>query len=255
MRSFFKCVTAVLSVVLLLSLVASCYSGESFDDGLPDEAPVDQTPSVENVDFSNTTIAFLGDSITYGYVTKKGGQYENPYPALVENLLGAKKVYNYGVGGSTLSRGNKYYQPFIDRCLEMEEDIDIIGVMGGTNDFYKGVPLGEPTDTVETTVYGALNILAERLKERYPNAQIFFMSPLPTGDYATNALGYSTRDIRNIVLDVANKNGFGFLDMYYVSGFEKEMKTDKTDGTHPSQELLIDTIAPKIAAFIKENYK
>ena len=57
-------------------------------------------------------MACLGDSITYGYVTKQGGQYENPYPKLLQSTLGLQECYNYGVGSSTLALGDKSYKSF-----------------------------------------------------------------------------------------------------------------------------------------------
>lgn len=206
------------------------------------------------VDFSNTTIAFLGDSITYGYVTKQGGQYENPYPKLVGQILGAKESINYGRGSSTLASGENSYKPFVDRYLQMDENIDIIGVMGGVNDFSRNIPLGSIDDTDTTTIYGALNVLADGLKQKYPDAYIFFMSPLPMTTTSANSQGYKMSDVRQAVYDVALKHKLDFLDMYLLSGFENEMRLDTTDGVHPSQELVENSIAPQIAQFIIENY-
>lgn len=204
--------------------------------------------------FENTTIAFLGDSITYGYVTKQGGQYDDPYPKLVCETLKAKNCYNYGKGSSTLTNGTNSYKSFLDRYLEMNDNIDIIGVMGGTNDFAKNIPLGESTDNDGSTIYGALNVLAKGLKEKYPNSKIFFMSPLPNNLTEINSKGYTVEDVRNAISYVASQNNFGFLDMYKLSGFENEMNSSSTDGIHPSQELLKSKIAPIISQFIKKNY-
>ena len=204
--------------------------------------------------FENTTIAFLGDSITYGYVTKQGGQYANPYPKLVCESLNAKECYNYGVGSSTLSNGDNSYKSFLDRYDEMASNLDIIGVMGGTNDWSKNIPLGTIDDVDGSTIYGSLNVLANALKEKYPNAKIFFMSPLPRKEVWANSQGYKMLDVRNAVQQVAESHNFKFLDMYYLSGFENEMNTSSTDGVHPSQELVKTKIAPTIAQFIKDNY-
>lgn len=204
--------------------------------------------------FENTTIAFLGDSITYGYVTKQGGQYDDPYPKLVCETLNAKECYNYGVGSSTLSNGENSYKSFLDRYDEMASNIDIIGVMGGTNDWSRNIPLGTIDDIDGSTIYGALNVLANGLKEKYPNAKIFFMSPIPRKETWVNSQGYKVLDVRNAVKQVAESYNFDFLDMYYLSGFENEMNNSSTDGVHPSQELLKSKIAPIISQFIEKNY-
>lgn len=214
-------------------------------------------PTIENseFDFSNTTLAFLGDSITYGYVTKQGGQYANPWPKLVGETLNAKESINYGIGGTNIAKVEGKTNSFVERYITMDNKIDIIGVMGGTNDWGNNVPLGTIDDTNETTIYGALNLIASGLKEKYPNSYIFFMSPIPRKETWANSQGYKMKDVRDAFLNVANKYDLGFLDMYYLSGFENEMKLDTTDGVHPSQELVKNSFAPTITQFIKENYK
>ena len=218
--------------------------------------PDDETKHpVESVNiFADKIMACLGDSITYGYVTKQGGQYENPYPKLLKETLGLKECYNYGRGGSNLATYNGSIKPFTERVKELPLNLDIITVMGGTNDWANGVPLGTIDSEDETTIYGALRSIAEYLTETYPDAYIVFMSPIPRKESWANSKGYKISDVGVAVQEVAELYGFDFLDMYSLSGFENEMKTDSTDGVHPSQELLINSITPTIAQFLRENY-
>jgi lysophospholipase L1-like esterase len=136
----------------------------------------------------------------------------------------------------------------------MDDSLDIIAVMGGTNDWSRNIPLGTPDSTDPSTVYGALHTLASGLKEKYPNAYIFFMSPLPRKETWVNSQGYTVEDVAEAVEYVAEFHNLDFLDMYRLSGFENEMHSDETDGIHPSQNLIKNSITPTIAQFLKENY-
>lgn len=56
---------------------------------------------------------------------------------------------------------------------ELDEDADIIGVFGGTNDFGHGdAPLGTFGDRTVYTFYGACHYLMNRLVERFPGKAI-----------------------------------------------------------------------------------
>lgn len=255
-----KTIAVIIILILIISAILPLSTGiiEKITDDIAVSDNSKKNPSnktgTSNIDFSNKTMACLGDSITYGYVTKKGGQYENPYPKLLKETLGLKECYNYGVGGSNLATYNGSIKPFIERMKEMPADLDIIAVMGGTNDWGNGVPLGTIDNEDETTVYGALRSIAEYLTETYPDAYIVFMSPIPRKESWENRQGYKMSDVVVAVKKVAEIYNIDFLDMYSLSGFENEMYSDSTDGIHPSQELVKNSITPTIAQFLKKNY-
>jgi hypothetical protein len=105
----------------------------------------------------------------------------------ISEILGVKKINNYGVGGRFLSLD---YPDTMCNMYSSMEDADIVMVMGGTNDVLslgtaKGV-LGSPNDTDKSTIYGALDHLCKGLKEKYPNSFIFFMTPFALADYFTS---------------------------------------------------------------------
>lgn len=245
----------IIFIVLALVLcISSTFALFNIFNKTNDSENLGNTTEIETNIFENKTMACLGDSITYGYITKQGGQYDNPYPKLLQETLGLKECYNYGVGSSTLSNGDNSYKSFLTRYTEMPEDLDIIAVWGGTNDYSRGIPLGTPADKDGTTIYGALHTLAQGLRAKYPNAYIFFMSPTPRKDNWTNSQGYKIEDVGTAVSYISNYYGFGFLDMFKYSGFESEMNSTFTDGLHPSQFLVETNITPTIAQFIKDNY-
>lgn len=56
---------------------------------------------------------------------------------------------------------------------------DLITIAGGTNDSVATERLGVFSDRVNTTFYGALHVLLAGLRNRFPNARIGFIAPIP----------------------------------------------------------------------------
>lgn len=56
------------------------------------------------------------------------------------------------------------------------EDVDLIFLEGGFNDWGQDVPLGTPTSKDEYTMLGAMNVIIQTLKEMYPNATIVLIT-------------------------------------------------------------------------------
>lgn len=90
---------------------------------------------IENstIDFSDVKISIIGDSITAGNNLDESEREEGNWPAQLQKILGCKEVVNLGIGGSTVSRVVDHY-PMCDRWYEINQDSDIIIVMGGSND-------------------------------------------------------------------------------------------------------------------------
>ena len=201
----------------------------------------------------------LGDSITYGLdVTKDTTQaLANPYPKLLKKELGLANVRNYGISGSTLTSVHANRDAMSLRYKSMSSNADIVSVLGGVNDYWLGdIQLGTIDDTTTTTIYGALNVLAKGLKEKYPNAYIFFMTPYKWGnDSGTNALGFTLLDISNAIKKVCSVHKIDVLDLYTYGQIELDFTSPNSDKLHPTQEFYEKYTAPQIAQFIKDNYK
>ena len=243
-----RIITIILCCCLAAILLAAIVLGSL---GLLDE-------DKESVDFSQLTYVALGDSITYGYDISRGGfAMDNPYPAVVGQTLNLKAAINYGISGSTVSAGVGRAE-MCARYAEMIDDADIVSVMGGVNDFSVGVPLGKITDTDTTTFYGALNALASGLRDKYPDAFIFFMTPLKfRGCEGVMSNGGTLDDFRNAVKRVCKKYGIAVLDAAELADYSKDYDSANYtgDGLHPSQEFVNETLAPVIVKFIRDNYK
>lgn len=95
-----------------------------------------------NIGFwSGKKIGFLGDSITAGiYFDANGGHTaERPYCIACCEELNAISI-NYGVSGTSISStsATSPSSAFIHRYSGMADDLDMIVVLGGTNDFSNG---------------------------------------------------------------------------------------------------------------------
>lgn len=248
-----KVVSIIVFIILLVSAVLSVCIPLSYNKDKDNDNTPTQTES--SIDFSTLTMASIGDSITLGLC--KGVAMSEPYPNLVKDELGLNYVYNLGIGGSTIY--NKNIKSMVNRFTNIPNDVDIISLMGGVNDWAQNVPLGTINDNNANTIYGALNYISTTLKSNYPNAFIFYMSPLPVSDAKLNeysATEYSLADVSQAFKNIGAKYDIPILDLYSLSGFEDVCNNmSATDGVHPNQEFHKENLAPLITQFIKDNYK
>ncbi len=131
-------------------------------------------------DFSDISIACLGDSITEAAnLSDKENYQQYAYPTRLKELLQAESVTNLGIGGSSI--GRYWANAFVDRYKEIPADTDLILVMGGTNDGFcmSEKDIGSMEERKAGTFIGDLDELMRGLKENYPNAEIVFVTPLP----------------------------------------------------------------------------
>ena len=173
-------------------------------------------PDFSLTNLSGKKIAFIGDSITAG---SSASTASNRYLNVFCSLVGATFV-NLGISGTGLCtnmKNNLSSQRFVTRATAANlNDVDMIVVFGGTNDFsYDSKPIGDffveetitggtyigtkkkvpPTDT--DTFSGALHELINTIRGLKPETPILFMTPLNRGRYN------STRPISS----EANANG------------------------------------------------
>lgn len=214
----------------------------------------------------NTIINVLGDSIT------KGSAASSPdrcFVSLLKKNFGFKKVNNFGVSGTRIARKRtpssvaKYDECFLDRVEKMG-DADIVIVFGGTNDWGHGdAPIGELNSTDEFTFCGAVNSLIKKLKTKYKDKLIFFITPLHRkNDY--NVFGEGAKILPGESLDVyvsylkriVSLNGLPVLDVYDYSNYSSQETFFKEiisrDGVHPSDNGH-KFLAEKICDFISRN--
>lgn len=220
-------------------------------------------PDVKNpdeaVDFSQLTFTAFGDSITYGADLIIGGRVESPYPTLVNEILGLKSFENKGVSGATLSANDQGLTCMTDVITSYSSKTDIIGVLGGVNDYNRNLPLGDIDDNDTSTIYGSLHVSMSHLSENYSDVFVFYMTPYKEYFHGVlwsdiNSQGYNLEDVANAIKEVAEIYDFPVLDLLEEGNFESIMYNDDCDGIHPNQEFITNVMAPQIAGFIQDNY-
>ncbi|HEB4967437.1 TPA: SGNH/GDSL hydrolase family protein [Klebsiella quasipneumoniae] len=191
--------------------------------------------------WSGKVIDVLGDSnVAY-----------NKWQPLVAAELGCTFL-NHGVGGSKIAKPDSSSTQ-ISMCddvrinaLDTSAAAWICGPWG-TNDWAQNIPIGTITDTVNTTVYGALNIIAQKLRARSPTKPILWATPF-NGDYdsprsaawvdgETNGYG-RVSDYAAAIRAVALRYGFPLIDLNADCGWTKFNSTSflLTEGdTNPSR--------------------
>lgn len=192
-------------------------------------------------------IAFLGDSITQGVGVSCE---ENTFWNMLGRRTGAE-VYGYGISGTRIAdqqnpdpevASDRY---FASRVNEMIPDADIVVVFGGTNDYGHGdAPLGCMTDRRDDTFYGACHLLIQRLINRYPEAQLVFMTPLHRLEEERVDEACTVNSRRNlkryveIIREVAEFYGVVLVDLFATCQIQPGVPVSKEkympDGLHPN---------------------
>lgn len=195
-------------------------------------------------------ISFVGDSITRGGIT--GGHLEHPFPELIGNILHCTS-HNYGVDGSTLANNSNAHSPIVDRVskTDIDEDSDVIMLMGGVNDLNYTDSLGTYDSTDTKTIYGALNSIGNTLMNDFPSATVIFCSNLRKANMVKND-NYSLKQVNQAIKDVARKFGFVFFDLYnqapmYDPAISTLQSRWNTDSTHPNQDYISDIFSRYLA--------
>ena len=142
----------------------------------------------------------------------------------------------------------------------MESGADIVVVFGGTNDFGHGdAEIGDFSSRSEYTFYGSVHLLCEKLINKYPDAEIVFMTPLhrenENAKTKENGLpceiplsGYVS-----VIKEVVGYYGLSVLDLFNTSGMQPSVESIKReympDGLHPSDKGA-RKIAERLCGFL-----
>lgn len=190
----------------------------------------------------------MGDSITYGFVDKPYGQIVSEEMGLVYN--------NMGVSGSHMVYENdeQIISIFANRA-NIPTDVDIISVMGGTNDYGHNKMIGDGESKSFYDLYGAIKVFIEWVQENRPKAKLFFITPLcREGMYDENELGYQLQDYVNVIKDVCENYSVPVLDLYSAGTINPNIPAHKSlyanDGLHINQ-LGHEVVAKKVVEFMR----
>lgn len=214
------------------------------------------------MELKNKKVLFLGDSITEG---TGASSPETCYVSVFGKISGAE-VKNYGIGGTRIARQRRksvkerHDKDFLSRVDGMDDNADIVVVFGGTNDFGHGdSKIGTMESRDEYTFYGALHILCTSLINKYPNAEIIFMTPLHRigEENEVNEIGLKHEVLLSgyveIIKEVAGYYSLPVLDLFNTSGMQPNVDIIREiympDGLHPS-DAGAEKIAKRLYSFL-----
>ena len=167
------------------------------------------------------------------------------------------------------------YEWFKTEILKMTKtslsNYDIIGVMGGTNDYWNSIEIGTINDKSTNTLYGCLNDLVEHLLVNASGKFIFLMTPIigyrsserisegyASFPYPTNNKNLTLDDYCEAIRKVGEKYSIPVLDMKKNSGLcsliSSEDKRLYHDGIHPNSAGY-EQIAKVVGNYLKTNYR
>lgn len=187
----------------------------------------------------------IGDSITFGYTSdteNNNGNYRYEWGKTVANYFEMDYV-NLGVSGSTTAGFMR------DEVINnIPVDVNVITVMGGTNDFGQSV---NPDDVSgyeynSGTYPGSIRRLAKYLVEHFPNATIIFSNCIGGGykqeetvENKTlpdkNDIGKTREDYARICLNTCHEIGIECLDAWGDCGISILNRIHNiSDSVHPT---------------------
>ncbi|MBE6668547.1 MAG: SGNH/GDSL hydrolase family protein [Ruminococcaceae bacterium] len=212
------------------------------------------------------TIAFLGDSITFGYgLDNKEGRYST----LVSQFLGMTEQ-NYGITGTLVAKAGLNQSDgndFLSRAY-LIDGADVAVIFGGTNDyFWSDKPIyGNGNENFEA----AVKSLVDRVKEKRKGKITLFVTPYPhngIGNYfggvhwkdsnrhntsEKNYHGHCLIEYVSVIESVCKENGIPCLNLHEDFNFVWQEHT--TDGCHPNESghvLIANAIIGRLEKMIR----
>ena len=212
------------------------------------------------------TIAFLGDSITFGRGLDNA---DDRYSTIVSRALGMTEQ-NYGISGTLVAKAGTNKSDgndFLSRA-HLIDNADVAVVFGGTNDYFwsdKSI-FGDDNSYFEP----ALKELVERVKKKRKGKITLFVTPYPhngRGNFLggehwrqanchdtseKNFNGHSLSDYVNAIETVCDENNVPCLNLY--KNFDFAWQEHTSDGCHPNEKghlLLAKVITEKLQELIQ----
>ena len=208
-------------------------------------------------------IAFLGDSITFGYGLDDN---EKRYSTLVAQALKMEEL-NYGITGTLVAKAGLNQtdeKDFVSRAY-LIDNADVAVVFGGTNDyFWSDKPIHGCGDEYFES---AVRTLAERVKEKRKAKVTLFVTPYPhngIGNFCggsdwkeacrhdtseKNYNGHTLKEYVDVTVKICKENDIPCLNLFDNFGFCWQEHT--SDGCHPNEAGHI-LIAKAITEKLKE---
>lgn len=171
----------------------------------------------------------IGDSITYlnDHPDETGNRLTRGYLTDVVQKLDYIHYLNQGRNGWTTGNFAKSIEK-----LNIPAG-DVYTVFLGTNDWWHSHRIGAWADyqnaTGDSTIYGSMRVLIDKIHTLNKTAPIVLMTPMPRADFVyirnatNNAYGsYKEKDgqtleqVAEAILDIGRHEGFATVDLYHV---------------------------------------
>lgn len=207
--------------------------------------------------FSGKTAAFFGDSITNGVASDPLRAIENCYRKVLCDTLGLTGT-NYAISGTYICDPTDDQESITNRILSQitqSNIFDFVFIMGGTNDYWTGKPLGQLGDSTKATFYGSLKVICEHLAATIPSTtKVVFFVPINCSRYQTSAVA-TIESYRQAIYEIASMYGYNVVDTSDICFPDKYMPTNIywqtmiADGVHPTElghKILGKNLAAKL---------
>ena len=197
--------------------------------------------NIINETYKGRKYLVLGDSISANKTV--AGVFYHDYLSEYFGLDKTNKAVS-GSGWCVSSSANDNIMQIISR---IQESYDLITIFAGTNDYGRtgnGInskPFGTYGDTTEDTFCGTVYRTLIQLIEKFVDADIIVITPIPRENHNTvNKYGKTLKDYRDIILKTCEALSIPCIDLYKESGiyvFNSEFKTTYIpDGLHPNKK-------------------
>ena len=195
-------------------------------------------------------IAWLGDSIVQDYDFDTVVASEFGMTLIDKGINGATIAYKANGGRSNIELDE------LDDLIESAATVDMIAVSAGTNDFqytytdFGSIGLLEDGEYDNTTFYGALALLCDKLIANYPQKIIFFTTPIKraqpftgsstaTNPFSKNGNNKTLMDYCDAIKEVCGYYSIPVLDLNRESLLNPHISAQQNlfidnDGTHPN---------------------
>ncbi len=194
---------------------------------------------------SGKKICFLGSSVTYGFAAN-GVSFAD----ILAEKYGCVSV-KYAVNGTTLVDNGA--DSYVSRMknIDKTQRFDLFVCQLSTNDASRNMPIGKVSDDAPETVCGAINFIAEYVKNTFGCPLVFYTNPRYENErYKTMA---------NDLLDIAKARKFAVIDLYNDRAFSditpEQRREFMADDIHPTLKGYSEWWAPIFAKRLSEILK